>query len=506
MKRLISLLLAAALLALPALAAQSAQETTLPLAASGMAVVEDVLYVADSYHRAVWAVEDGEASLLTGRTDVTDLSGQPVAGYGDGTFAKAVFSEPWAVVPYLDGLLVSDTGNHVLRYLDLEKERVYTAVGTGEAGYRDGKSSRASFDSPTGLAVDDEGTVYIADTGNNVIRAMNEDGTVTTYAGSEEGCALGSREEAMFSQPTGLCWADGVLYVADSGNHRIVAIEGDEVTLVAGAELTGDAAVEGDFLNGPAELARFANPQGVAVGEDGAVYVADTGNGAVRVIQDGYVTTLAAMDSGGTYPVSPRGLLLSGDTLYVGDVFAQVLFACGTQASEMPFTDVAEGAWYYDGVRFTWANGLFQGLDDSETFAPQANVTRGTAVTVLARLAGASTDQSEPWYEAGRQWAVDNGISDGTSMDQALTREQLAVMLYRYAQSLGLGFTGAWAFSLEYPDAEEISSYAYEAMCWMTMHSIITGDENGQLAPGATVTRAETAVILQRFATVAFAG
>ena len=506
MKRLISLLLAAALLAAPALAAQRTQESTLPLAASGMAVVEDVLYVADSYHRSVWAVEDGEASLLTGRTDVTDLSGQPVAGYGDGTFAKAVFSEPWAVVPYLDGLLVSDTGNHVLRYLDLEKERVYTAAGTGEAGYRDGKSGRVSFDSPTGLAVDDGGTVYIADTGNSVIRAMDEDGKVTTYAGSEEGCALGSREEAMFSQPTGLCWADGVLYVADSGNHRIVAIEDDEVTLVAGAALTGDAAVEGDFRNGPAELARFANPQGVAVGESGTIYVADTGNGAVRVIEDGYVTTLAAMDSGGTYPVSPRGLLLSGDTLYVGDVFARVLFTCTAQVPEMPFTDVAEDAWYYEGARFTWANGLFQGVDNSETFAPGGTVTRGTAVTVLARLAGANTDQSEPWYEAGRQWAVDSGISDGTSMEQAVTREQLAVMLYRYAQSLGLGFTGAWAFPLDYPDAGDVSDYAYEAMCWVTMHGIFTGDENGLLAPAATATRAETAVILQRFVTVADAG
>ena len=293
-----------------------------------MAVVEDVLYVAGSYHRSVWAVEDGEASLLAGRTDVTDLSGQPVAGYGDGTLDKAVFSEPWAVVPYLDDLLVSDTGNHVLRYLDLEKERVYTAAGTSKAGYRDGSNSRVSFHSPTGLAVDNEGTMYIA----------------------------------------------------------------------------------------------------------------DTGNGAVRVIQDGYVTTLVSPDSGSTYPVSPRGLLLSGDTLYVGDVFARVLFACSTQAPEIPFADVAEESWYYNGVRFAWANNILQGTGEG-VFSPQTVVTRATSVTALARLAEASTDQSQPWYETGRQWAVYNGISDGTNMYQAVTREQLAVMLYRYAQSLGLGFT-----------------------------------------------------------------
>lgn len=388
MKRLISLLLTAALLTAPALAVQEIEESALPLAASDMAVVGDVLYVADSYHRSVWAVEDGEASLLAGRTDVTDLSGQPVAGYGDGSFDKAVFSEPWAVVPYLDDLLVSDTGNHVLRYLDLEKERVYTAAGTGEAGYRDGSNSRVSFHSPTGLAVDNEGTMYIA----------------------------------------------------------------------------------------------------------------DTGNGAVRVIQDGYVTTLAELESGSTYPVSSRGLLLSGDVLYVGNVFARVLFACGTQAPEMPFADVAEGSWYYNGVRFAWANDILQGTGEG-VFSPQTVVTRATSVTALARLAGANTDQSEPWYETGRQWAVDNSISDGTGMAQAITREQLAAMLYRYGQSLGLGFTGAWAFPLDCPDADAVSDYAYEAMCWVTMHDIIRGAE-GVLDPQGPVTRAQLAVILQRFAEV----
>lgn len=229
----------------------------------------------------------------------------------------------------------------------------------------------ASIDSPTGLAVDDEDTVYIADMGNNAIRAMDQNGNVTTYVGGEEGCALGALSEARFSQPTGLCWADGVLYVADSGNHRVVAIKDGQVTLVAGAHLTGDDAYEGGFLNGPAESARFSNPQGVAIGEDGTVYIADSGNGAVRAVKDGYVTTLTAMDSGSTYPVSPQGLLPAGDTLYVGDVFSRVLFSCEARAEEMDFTDVAKGTWYYDAVRFVWANDLFQGTGEG-TFSPDS--------------------------------------------------------------------------------------------------------------------------------------
>lgn len=340
---------------------------------------------------------------------------------------------------------MSDTGNHVIRYLDMTARRVYTAAGTGEAGYRDGSNRMASFDSPTGLAVDDEGTVYIADMGNNAIRAMDQNRNVTTYAGGEEGCALGALSEARFSQPTGLCWADGVLYVADSGN------------------------------------------------------------GAVRAVKDGYVTTLTAMDSGSTYPVSPRGLLPAGDTLYVGDVFSRVLFSCEARAEEMDFTDVAKGIWYYDAVRFVWANDLFQGTGEG-TFSPGSATTCGMAVTALACLDGVDTTGSDSWYEAGRQWAMDNGISDGTAMDQAITREQLAVMLYRYARRQGMGFAGAWAFPLGYADADEVSAYAYEAMCWMSREGVITGVGPGTLAPRDSATRAQVAAMLQRLTDVLSAG
>ena len=106
MKRLLSLVAGAALvLALPVQAAAETMDAS--MAPSGMALVGDTLYVADVCHRAVWTVEDGEAVLLTGRTEVTDLSGQPVAGYNDGPFAQAAFSEPWAIVPYDGGFLVS---------------------------------------------------------------------------------------------------------------------------------------------------------------------------------------------------------------------------------------------------------------------------------------------------------------------------------------------------------------------------------------------------------------
>lgn len=301
------------------------------LAPSGLVMVEDTIYIADSYQRGIRALKDGGSSILTGASKVNDLSGRPVGGYNDGAFSQALFEEPWAIVAYRDGLLVSDTGNHVLRYLDLEQEKVYTAAGSGKAGNQDGNLTKASFASPTGLAVGEDGTVYIADTGNHVIRAMDQDGNVTTYAGSGQGCALGTLDEAQFSQPTGLCWADGVLYVADTGNHRIVAIRNGQVTLVAGAQQNGDALYEGAYLDGSAEAACFASPQGLAVGYDGTIYVADTGNGAVRTIRDGTFDTLIAANGDTVYPISPRGLLVDHGTLYVGDIFSRVLLRLNTQ-------------------------------------------------------------------------------------------------------------------------------------------------------------------------------
>ncbi|MBQ1363015.1 MAG: S-layer homology domain-containing protein, partial [Oscillospiraceae bacterium] len=108
------------------------------------------------------------------------------------------------------------------------------------------------------------------------------------------------------------------------------------------------------------------------------------------------------------------------------------------------------------------------------------------------------------WYEKAVNWAAEAGVVKGTSEttfspDDPITREQLAAILYRYAQSKGEGFTGMWAFPLDFPDAADVSEYAYEAMCWMTMHGIITGMDDGTLAPKDNATRAQIATMFMRF-------
>ena len=176
-----------------------------------------------------------------------------------------------------------------------------------------------------------------------------------------------------------------------------------------------------------------------------------------------------------------------------------------------PFADVAETDWYYDAVDYAYQNELMNGTS-ATTFAPNGTMTRAMLVTILHRQAGEPvvnyampfTDVTEgTWYTEAVRWAAAEGIVTGTSAttfapDAPVTREQFATILYRYAQSEGQGFTGAWAFRLDFDDADEVSEYAYEAMCWMTMHGVIEGS-GGSLNPQSSATRAEAATMLMRY-------
>ena len=174
------------------------------------------------------------------------------------------------------------------------------------------------------------------------------------------------------------------------------------------------------------------------------------------------------------------------------------------------FTDVSKDAWYYEAVDWAVKRGLMNGTSDT-TFEPNSSTTRAMVVTMLWRLEGRPDGKQSPftdvkagsWYEKAVDWAAENGIVKGTSPttfspDVPITREQLVAILYRYAQTKGEGFTGAWAFPLDFPDAADVSDYAYEALCWMTMHGFITGMDDGALAPKEKATRAQIATMFMR--------
>ena len=168
-----------------------------------------------------------------------------------------------------------------------------------------------------------------------------------------------------------------------------------------------------------------------------------------------------------------------------------------TSKDNLPFTDVASGSWYYDGVKYVCDNGLMNGTSANE-FNPNANTTRSMIVTILARMEGVNTSGGATWYTAGRAWAMENGISDGTNMEGKITREQLAAMLYRYAKMKGYDVSASADIS-GYTDASSVSGWATDAMRWAVSAGLINGRTATTLAPQGNATRAEVASILMRF-------
>lgn len=159
------------------------------------------------------------------------------------------------------------------------------------------------------------------------------------------------------------------------------------------------------------------------------------------------------------------------------------------------FSDVADNYWGASAIDFATSRELFVGTSDDE-FSPEAGMTRAMVWTVLARYEGANatTAPGEAWYEFGREWAMENGISDGTMHDQTITREQLAAMLYRYVGSPEVsGSIG------HFSDAESVNSWARDAMIWAVQNGLIVGMGDNTLEPQGTATRTQVAAILQRF-------
>lgn len=180
-------------------------------------------------------------------------------------------------------------------------------------------------------------------------------------------------------------------------------------------------------------------------------------------------------------------------------------------AGENPFTDVPASHWAHDDITYVYENDLMNGTDGS-LFSPESTTTRAQVVTVLYRLAGQpAADWENPfwdvpasaWFHDAVTWAWENDITGGVSSTHfgagnAVTREQLATFLYRYAQDQGYD-TSARADLSGYSDAGLVSSYATEALSWANATGLITGTTATTLSPKGSATRAQVATILSRF-------
>ena len=248
----------------------------------------------------------GAISLHAQQYVWSQYAGNPSGGAGffDQTGSQARFSYPNSVAVDASGTVyVADTGNNTIRKLVFSGTicTVSTLAGTaGVSGTADGIGGAAQFNNPVGIAVDASGNVYLADTGNHTIRKVSSSGQVITLAGNPGvvGDQNGTGAGALFCQPSGIAVdGGGNVYVADTGNHMIRKItSGGVVTTLAGcSSVTG-------FVDGTGSGALFNAPGGLALDGSGNLIVADTLNNLIRkVTPAGVVTTLAGAINYGSF-------------------------------------------------------------------------------------------------------------------------------------------------------------------------------------------------------------
>jgi len=242
-------------------------------APSGVAVdASGNVYVADRFNHKI--------RKIAPNGDVTTLAGTGSAGSTDANGSSASFNFPWGVaVDALGNVIVADWSNHKIRKIAPNGD-VTTLAGSGSAGSTDANGTSASFYSPRGVAVDASGNVFVADQNNHKIRKIAPNGDVITLAGSGNyGSTDANGTSASFKSPTGVAVdVSGNVYVADLSNHKIRKITPNgDVTTLAGSGNAGSTDANGTS-------ASFNQPHGVTVDVSGNVYVADASNHKIRKI------------------------------------------------------------------------------------------------------------------------------------------------------------------------------------------------------------------------------
>ena len=384
------------------------------------------VYVIDTSSQTVREISAGGA--------VTTLAGTPgIGGNSDGAGAAASFFYPGGIAATATGILyIADTGNHLIRAMTSPGVVTTLAGSCGQKGSSDGTGGQARFLYPYGIASDGSGHLYVADSGNNTIRAVTTAGAVTTLAGESgvlQAGVDGVGSAARFSGPAGTA-ADGSgnVFVADAGNSTIRKISsGGTVTTFAGvADSSGSS-------DGTGAAARFNAPNGIAVDTVGNVYVADTRNDTIRKITSGgTVTTLAGVAGqtgsgdgpGGSARFNgPYAIAVdSAGNVYVTDFFNSTVRKIDTSGTVSTLAGSAGELGFTDGTgflaRFNQPYGIAVDGSGNVFVADTYNrairkITPGGGVTTL------NGSQTRFFYPQGI--AVDGSgtlyVSDGDNQD-----------------------------------------------------------------------------------------
>ncbi len=319
------------------------------------------LYLADEHNHRIRKI-----NIATGV--VSTIAGSSTAGYLDAVGEAASFLFPRGLAIDADeNLYVADSGNHCIRKIDLVDNTVTTLAGTGSAGFIDGERGIGRLNLPMAVVVHSSGNLYVADSGNHAVRKVTQSGVLSILSGTgAAGFLDGPGQSAQFSSPSGITTLDDVLYLTDTGNHRIreIALNGETSTL-AGSGASGRIDSPAGSLH-PATVAAFNSPTGIVAVSPGTLMVTETGNHDLRNISRIPLPTI---------PVSGEIL---GDT---------------TQSVEAEITGLLAGTTYYFRAVGTNAIGSINGdIVSLTTKTNQQLAVYDGATSSSPLLSGGGTD------------------------------------------------------------------------------------------------------------------
>jgi ABC-type branched-subunit amino acid transport system substrate-binding protein/DNA-binding beta-propeller fold protein YncE len=347
------------------------------------------VYVADTFNHCIRVIRPAGPDAGSTEGTVSTLAGVGGAGYRDGPAAQAQFDRPTGVALGAGGIVyVADSGNNRVRAISPDGA-VSTLAGNGERGYRDGPSDRAQFDGPQLLAMDLNGDILASDEvgfelrGNHVVRRITPDGTVSTLAGTGKlGLVDGPLAEAGFNYPGGLdVDAAGSVYVSDENNQRVRVITPQGMVYT----LAGSGA---GYADGPGPEAEFLWPQGIALGGAGRLYVADFTSNRIRVVHLPQSLRQALPQTLVAAPLSPTP-----------DPYA------GQDVIKIGFVDEAERGAFYGA---TTRNAVQLAMDEANA---AGGVTVGGVRYTLALVRAQDWDQPpDAGARAAARALVDQGV------------------------------------------------------------------------------------------------
>ena len=325
---------------------------------------------------------------------VVTVAGVPESsGYLDGPALQSLFNNPHGIaVDSEANVYVADRFGHRIRKISTDGI-VTTVAGSGVAGRIDGQGINASFNEPWGICVGTDGNIYVADTRNNLIRKIDNNGNVSTFAGSGNyGTSNGFATSATFGNPTGIEMDQfGNLYVADHLTHIIRKITPDRVV----STLAGTAYLPG-AVDGPGFTARFNRPYGLTIDNDGNIIVADEWNHLIRKITpDGVTTTIAGTGTvGSTDGVAdlasfnfPWDVTVDNDgNIFVADGYNKVIRKIDMSDPSIPFVRNFAGIVGTSGaIDGNALNARFRGVTSLEFSKSTDEIYIGDAYNHLVR-------------------------------------------------------------------------------------------------------------------------